>query len=113
VHLVGGVVGTLAIGFLASSLAPSGVDGLFYGGGPTQLGRQTIGVVVVLIYSFVVSGLLGLAIHKVWGFRIQEEHEVSGIDLVVHAESAYDYTPLPEAGTASSAAELQPRPIGS
>jgi len=24
------------------------------------------------------------------GFRIDEEHEVSGIDLVVHAESAYD-----------------------
>ncbi len=24
------------------------------------------------------------------GFRIDEEHEVSGIDLVIHAETAYD-----------------------
>ena len=90
VHLVGGVVGTLAIGFLASSLAPTGVDGLLYGGSAAQLGRQAVGVVVVLVYSFVVSGLLGLAVHRLIGFRIDEEHEVSGIDLIVHAESAYD-----------------------
>jgi Amt family ammonium transporter len=90
VHMVGGIVGTLAIGFLGSKLAPSGVDGLFYGGDATQLGRQAIGVAVVLVYSFVVSGLIGLAIHKTIGFRIDEEHEMSGIDLIVHAESAYD-----------------------
>ena len=34
VHLVGGLVGTLAIGFLATAEAPAKVDGLFYGGGP-------------------------------------------------------------------------------
>src|SRR5665811_65543 len=33
VHLVGGIAGTLAIGFFASKSAPAGVDGLFYGGG--------------------------------------------------------------------------------
>src|SRR4029078_5612500 len=33
VHLVGGVVGTVLIGFLSTSDAPGGIDGLLYGGG--------------------------------------------------------------------------------
>ncbi|HEU4567287.1 MAG TPA: ammonium transporter [Marmoricola sp.] len=90
VHLVGGLVGTIAIGFLASSAAPAGVDGLLYGGGLTHLGRQTLSCGVVLVYSFAVSGLLGLLVDRLMGFRIDPEHEVAGIDLVVHAESAYD-----------------------
>ena len=90
VHLVGGLVGTLLIGVLGTAAAPTGVDGLLYGGGMTQLGRQALGALVVLIYSFVVSGILGLIIHKAMGFRIDPDHEVQGIDLVVHAETAYD-----------------------
>jgi len=90
VHLVGGLVGTVLVGLLASSAAPTGVDGLLYGGGLTQLGRQSLGALVVLVYAFVVSGLLGLAIDKAVGFRIDPDHEVQGIDLVVHAETAYD-----------------------
>jgi len=90
VHLVGGLVGTIAIGLLATSAAPSGVDGLLYGGGATQLWRQVAGSVAVLAYAFVGSAVLGLAVHKVMGFRIDEDHEVSGIDQMVHAESAYD-----------------------
>jgi len=90
VHLVGGLVGTIGIGFLASSAAPTAVDGLLYGGGATQLGRQTLASLVVLVYAFVVSGALGWAVNRLMGFRIEEEHEVAGIDLIVHAESAYD-----------------------
>jgi len=90
VHLVGGLVGTVLVGLLASSAAPTHVDGLFYGGGFTQLGRQALGALVVLVYAFVVSGALGLIIDKAMGFRIDPDHEVQGIDLVVHAESAYD-----------------------
>ena len=33
---------------------------------------------------------MGLAIDRIMGFRVDEEHEISGIDLVVHAENAYD-----------------------
>jgi ammonium transporter len=90
VHLVGGLVGTFGIGLIATAAAPTGVDGLFYGGGVDQLGRQLLGGGVVLVYAFVVSGIIGLVVDKVMGFRIDEEHEVSGIDLVVHAETAYD-----------------------
>jgi Amt family ammonium transporter len=90
VHMVGGIVGTIGIGLIATAAAPTGVDGLLYGGGAGQLGKQTIGVGAVLVYSFVVSGIIGIIVDKAMGFRIDEEHEVSGIDLIVHAETAYD-----------------------
>ena len=90
VHLVGGLVGTIGIGILATAAAPTGVDGLLYGGGVDQLGRQLLGAAVVLVYAFVVSGAIAWVVNRVMGFRIEEEHEVSGIDLVVHAETAYD-----------------------
>ena len=63
---------------------------MLYGGGFDQLGKQLLATVVVLAYSFVMAGLLGLAVDKMMGFRIDEEHEISGIDLVIHAETAYD-----------------------
>jgi len=90
VHLVGGLVGTVAIGFFASKAAPAAVNGLFYGGGVDQLWRQVVGAGAVLTYSFVVTGLIGLALHKTLGFRVERDAEVSGIDLEEHAETSYD-----------------------
>jgi ammonium transporter, Amt family len=90
VHLVGGLVGTLGIGLIATAAAPAGVDGLFYGGGVDQLGKQALAAGVVLVYAFVVSGIIGMAVDRLMGLRIDEEHEVGGIDLVIHAETAYD-----------------------
>jgi Amt family ammonium transporter len=90
VHFVGGVVGTVGIGLIATAAAPTGVDGLLYGGGLDQLWRQVLGSGAVMAYAFVVSGIIGLVVARTMGFRIDEEHEVSGIDLVIHAETAYD-----------------------
>ena len=90
VHLVGGLVGTIGIGLIGTAAAPTAVDGLFYGGGFDQLGRQVLGAGAVLLYAFVVSGIIGLVVDRLMGFRIDEEHEINGIDLVVHAETAYD-----------------------
>ena len=90
VHLVGGIVGTLGIGVLATHLAPTGVSGLLDGGGVGQLGRQAIGVGVVMVYVFTVSAVLGLLIERTVGFRIHRDHESGGIDLALHAETAYD-----------------------
>ncbi|WP_052120827.1 MULTISPECIES: ammonium transporter [unclassified Amycolatopsis] len=93
VHLVGGLVGTLLIGFFGTTSVNSlGVDGLFYGGGLGQLGKQALAAAVVLGYSFVLTFVIGWVIKKLGGFRVSAEDEVSGIDEAQHAESAYDFT---------------------
>ena len=84
VHLVGGIVGTVMIGFV-------GVDvGLFNGGGSEQLIKQIIGAGAVLGYSFIATLIIGYAIDKTIGLRVSKEVEVEGIDLKQHAESAYE-----------------------
>ena len=99
VHLVGGLVGTIIIGFLATADAPAGVDGLLYGGGVDQLWRQIVGALAVLVFSFVLTLVIGIAIQKTMGFRLSEEDEVTGIDNVEHAESAYDFSSLGSSGS--------------
>jgi Amt family ammonium transporter len=94
VHLVGGLWGTLAVGLLATAAAPAGVDGLLYGGGLAQLGKQTVGALAVLVFSFVLTLVIGWAIQRTIGFRIDEESEIAGIDSVEHAETAYDFASL-------------------
>ncbi|WP_138734913.1 ammonium transporter [Modestobacter excelsi] len=101
VHLVGGLWGTLSVGLLASATATAGVEGLFYGGGLGQLGKQAVGALAVLAYSFVLTYVIGLAIQKTIGFRVSEEDEVAGIDSVVHAETAYDFASLGGSGGAT------------
>jgi Amt family ammonium transporter len=91
VHLVGGLFGSLAIGFLGTAAAPSAVNGLFYGGGASQLGKQALANLVVGVYSFTVAFILGKVIDKTIGFRLPEDDEVTGIDQVEHAETAYDF----------------------
>jgi Amt family ammonium transporter len=90
VHLVGGLWGTLAVGLLATAAAPAGVDGLFYGGGFDQLWRQAVGALAVLLYSGIVTFIIGWALHKTIGFRVSPEEEAAGIDGIEHAETGYD-----------------------
>lgn len=90
VHLVGGLVGTLFIGLAADPNSPAAGTGLFYGGGLELLGKQSIGAFAVMIYSFVMAYAIGWVINRTMGFRISGEHESAGIDVAVHAESAYD-----------------------
>lgn len=93
VHLVGGIIGTMMIGLV-------GVDvGLFYGGGTEQLGKQAIGVVAVFAYSFILSLILAKIVDLIMGFRISEAEEISGIDLVIHAERGYELTDNTQGGT--------------
>jgi Amt family ammonium transporter len=91
IHLVGGLVGSLAIGLFATTgVNELGKDGLFYGGGIQPLITQAIGSFAVLGYSLVVTLILGFALHKTLGFRVSEDTEISGIDLAEHAETGYD-----------------------
>jgi Amt family ammonium transporter len=92
VHLVGGIIGTMMIGLV-------GVDvGLFNGGGTEQLGKQAIGVVAVFAYSFILSLILTKIVDLIMGFRISEAEEISGIDLVIHAERGYELTDNTQGG---------------
>jgi Amt family ammonium transporter len=97
VHLVGGIIGTLLIGFFGTKSVNSaalGENGLFYGGGLTQLGRQAVAAGSVMVYSFVGAFLIGMIIKKTIGFRVDEEAEVTGIDESEHAETGYDFSTL-------------------
>jgi Amt family ammonium transporter len=92
VHLVGGIWGSLAIGLFGTHVVNSiGLDGIFYGGGTALLGKQALGVGLVLAYSFIVTLIIGFVIEKTIGFRVSKDAEIEGIDLKEHAESAYEY----------------------
>jgi ammonium transporter, Amt family len=91
IHGVGGVIGTLCLGLFASTgVNPGGVDGLFYGGGMVQFGKQLFGVVVVGAYTFVVSWVLLKVIHGTLGMRLEDDAEVEGMDSTEHSETAYN-----------------------
>jgi len=84
IHLVGGVIGTLYLGFFAID------TGLFTGSGNLgQLAVQAVAAFTVLIYSFLVAYVLGMVIEKTIGFRIKNEDELAGIDTIVHGEEGY------------------------
>ncbi|MBN3930920.1 ammonium transporter [Streptomyces verrucosisporus] len=82
VHLVGGVIGTLLVGVLAT-------DGV---GGLTQLGKQAAGAFSVMAFSFAVSWVLAKLVDAVVGFRASEDDETAGLDQAYHAETAYDFS---------------------
>jgi ammonium transporter, Amt family len=102
VHLVGGLVGTLLIGFLATATVTGGVEGLFFGGGFTQLGKQAVAAGAVLAYSFIVTFIIGKAIDLVIGFRVTEEDEETGVDVTTHAETGYELGPVGAGGFSPS-----------
>jgi len=89
IHGVGGVIGLLAVGLFASkSVNPSGADGLFFGNA-SQLGIQTIAILATIIYVFAGSFVILKIVDKVFGLRVPDHDEVSGLDLTQHDETAY------------------------
>jgi Amt family ammonium transporter len=86
IHLVGGLIGTLYLGFFATG------TGLFTGGDGTQLLVQAIAAFSVLAYSFVLAYAIGWVIQKTIGFRVKNEDEIAGIDTIVHGEEGYVLT---------------------
>ncbi len=103
VHLVGGLVGSLMLGLFADAAVNElGTDGLLLGGGGDLLVAQVIASAATLAYSFVVSFALAKAIQATIGIRVDEDQEDEGLDLTLHAESAYVLEP-------SAIAEARPR----
>ncbi|HEY3143685.1 MAG TPA: ammonium transporter [Acidimicrobiales bacterium] len=90
VHLVGGLVGTLLLGFFADlSINEAGHDGVFFGGGGELLKDQFVAAGVTLVYSFAVSFAIAKVLDLVMGIRVSEDDEDTGLDLTQHAETAY------------------------
>ncbi len=93
VHFVGGAVGVLFLGLFASAAVNPAVasEGLLLGGGAGQLGRQAVGVLAATAFSFTVSYLLARLVDLVLPWRVSEEDEHTGLDQVLHQETAYDF----------------------
>ncbi|MFF4650630.1 ammonium transporter [Streptomyces sp. NPDC001380] len=111
VHLVAGVIGTLLIGLFAVRAMTGGVEGLLHGGGFGQLPRQAAAVLAVGVYAFAATYGIGKGVERVMGFRAPAEHETAGLDLAVHAETAYDHGVLGH-GTAQVARPARPVSAG-
>jgi Amt family ammonium transporter len=101
VHMVGGIVGCLFIGFFGSTAVNSaGLNGVFYGEHSFELlGKQALGAFAVLAYSFIVTLILGFLLEKTIGFRVSRDAELEGIDLTEHAETAYEFDNFAGGGT--------------
>ncbi len=83
IHMIGGLLGTIYLGFFATG------TGLFVGGNAMQLVMQLVASLAVLAYSFVVALALGWVISRTIGFRVGSDDELAGIDTVVHGENGY------------------------
>jgi len=106
VHLVGGIVGSLCVGLLATTDTNTlGADGLFYGGGFGLLGNQALAVVCVIAYSGIVTAIIALAVNLVVKMRVPADVEDEGLDLALHGETAYEFSTL---GGARTGAVAQP-----
>ncbi|HUO61894.1 MAG TPA: ammonium transporter [Candidatus Bathyarchaeia archaeon] len=103
VHAVGGIVGALSIGFVASTAVNSaGANGLFHGGGLTLLGHQAIAVGAAVSFAFVASWILLKLIDMTIGLRVSPNQEIMGLDKGLHDEDGYVFAePAPAYATAS------------
>jgi len=89
VHGVGGILGTLLTGVLASKVInPAGSNGLFYGN-PKQLLIQLVGVVVAVSYTFLATFVIYKLVDIFFRMRVSEKDELVGLDLTQHRERAY------------------------
>ncbi|MCH7473756.1 MAG: ammonium transporter, partial [Gemmatimonadetes bacterium] len=89
VHGIGGTVGILALGLLATKgMNPDGADGLFYGNSSFFV-KELVGVLVGIVWAFTVTSGLLWAINKVTPVRVSDADEQAGLDNALHGETAY------------------------
>lgn len=89
VHGMTGIVGSLAIGLVATQLVnPAGPNGALFGN-PMQFAIQALGVGVAAVLGFVGTVVIMKIIDKVIGLKVKEEEEDIGLDITQHAERAY------------------------
>lgn len=88
VHGVGGMIGAIGTGFLASTA----FGGVGYGEGVSMGGQvwvQIVSVVVTIVWTGIISFILFKVIDAVIGLRVPEDEEREGLDSTQHGEVAY------------------------
>jgi len=88
VHGIGGILGALATGLLATPAIQSSYSGLFYGN-PKQFGIQAIATVVTIIFSGGMTYLIFKIVDSLFGIRDSTKEEIAGLDISQHNEMAY------------------------
>jgi Amt family ammonium transporter len=89
VHLVGGIVGSILLGFFADSKVNSGgFDGVFFGSADLLL-DQLVAVGATIVFSAVMSFIIAKVVDMFIGLRITPDQEDEGMDQALHSESAY------------------------
>jgi len=88
VHGIGGIIGALATGFLATPAIQSSYSGLFYGN-PKQLWIQFIATITTIIFSGIMTYILFKIVDKTVGIRATNKEEIAGLDISQHNEMAY------------------------
>jgi ammonium transporter, Amt family len=108
VHGMGGIWGALATGLFATA-AVSGLpyaNGLFHGHAG-QMWDQSVGIVAVAAYSFVLTFGILKVLDLLVGIRVSEDEEELGLDLTQHGERAYTSD---ESGVALAPGPVLPAP---
>ena len=91
VHLVGGIIGSILLGFFADKAVNSlGADGVFFGGGSDLLMDQLVAVGATIVFSGVVSFILAKVVDMAVGLRVSDDEERAGLDTTQHAETGYN-----------------------
>lgn len=92
VHLAGGAVGMIAVGFFANPkyTEEDGTAGIFYGGDGKQLAYQLYGMVAYFFWAFGISSIVFYTLKVIGWFRVSEEEELEGIDITLHGKKAYN-----------------------
>lgn len=91
VHFVGGLVGSLLIGFFSNPefFGADFAAGIFYGGDTTLLIEQAIANGAAIVWSFILTFVIMKVLDATIGVRAEEQAELTGLDLALHSESAY------------------------
>ena len=91
VHFMGGLVGSLLIGFFADPefYGGSWYKGVFYGGSLQLFGEQALANGAAIVWSFAITLAIMIVLKKTIGVRVDAETEYTGLDLALHSETAY------------------------
>ena len=92
VHMVGGIVGGVLLGFFADKTVNGSIkyEGLFIGGSGRLLAEQLLSIAVVMVWSFGITFAIVKLLDRVMGLRVSDEDEAIGLDQSQHAETAYN-----------------------